>query len=280
MKENAHLPMWTDSPKTDLRITLVQDELQWANPAANRDLFSVLLAPLRDSSDLILLPEMFTSGFALDETGFDPILEYKLSKDWMLEQAGRLNSALCGSLLYVDEQGKRFNRLVFATPERDLWHYDKTHLFRMAGEHERYHAGVERKIFVYRGWRILSSICYDIRFPVFLRNRGDYDLLLCPANWPSARRTAWRTLLQARAIENLAYVAGTNRIGTDGNGLSYSGDSVVFDFRGEALIDKNRDEPFIATTKLSASKLATFREKFPAWRDADDFELKNILNPS
>lgn len=265
--------MWDKRPSSDLQISLIQSNLFWNQPDKNLNVFSGLIEPLQNKTDLVLLPEMFTSGFSLEPETIDPKESYKTTELWMLSEARKTNAAICGSVLYVGAENHRTNRMLFATPEGDLWHYDKTHLFRMGGEHERYEAGKERKVFRYRGWRILATICYDLRFPVFLRNLGDYDLMLCPANWPAARRTPWRTLLQARAIENLAYVAGVNRIGTDGNDLVYSGDSMLVSYNGEHLIDESPDQAFVKTTTLSAERLASFRRKFPAWQDADRFNL-------
>jgi len=264
--------MWQQTPDNDLTISLIQASPHWNQPKANRAMFDALIEPLTGKTDLIMLPEMFTSGFALDSNQADLGKDYSTTCDWMQNRALKSRAALCGSILYRDGT-KQFNRLLFATPEGDLWHYDKTHLFRMAGEHDRYHAGTERKVFLYKSWRILASVCYDLRFPAFLRNRGDYDLMVCVANWPSVRRTPWRGLLQARAIENLSYVAGVNRIGQDGKGLDYSGDSMVVDFKGEHVIDLPEHRAFVQTASLSASKLMGFRTQFPAWQDADDFEL-------
>lgn len=257
----------------DLKLSLVQESPLWHQPEANRELFAKHLAALAGKSELIVLPEVFTSGFSMDaDLGSDD--EYGApTSAWMLEQAKSSGSAICGSTVFLVDGGHR-NRLLFATPEGELHHYDKTHLFRMAGEHERYDAGDQRTVIEYRGWRFLLTICYDLRFPVFCRNRMDYDVLLCVANWPSARRVPWRALLQARAIENLAYVAGVNRVGVDGNNVPYCGDSLLYDFKGTALIDEPQDAVFARTETLSMADLEGFRDKFQAWKDADDFELK------
>jgi predicted amidohydrolase len=172
----------------------------------------------------------------------------------------------------VREGGAVYNRLLFATPE-GVQHYDKRHLFRMAGEHERYAPGRERVIVEWRGWRIKTEVCYDLRFPVFSRNCGDYDLLLNVANWPSARAAHWRALLRARAIENLACVVGVNRIGRDANGLSYSGDSAAIDARGQYLADL-KDRPGCETVSFSGAQLLAYREQFPTHMDADVFTLQ------
>ncbi len=264
----------------DLRITLVQTNLAWHQPEVNRTQLAAQLAPLVNSTDLIVLPEMFTSGFTQDPdrlpTSDHEDSQHSLTAEptrhWMLTQARLLNAALCGSVVYQTAEGNT-NRLLFVTPDGTCHTYDKVHLFRMAGEHKRYLAGNERKVINYKGWEILLTVCYDLRFPVFCRSRNDYDLMLCVANWPAPRRHPWRALLIARAIENLAYAAGVNRVGTDGNGLEYSGDSMLVDFKGEAMIDAPEHTPFVTTATLSAAELSRFREKFPAWQDSDDFTL-------
>jgi predicted amidohydrolase len=267
----------------DLRVTLVQGSTRWHDPAGNRDHYGSLIAPLRGRSDLVLLPETFTSGFS-NEAIHDAETMDGPTAAWMREQAARLDAAVCGSVqLRIGEgaaQGKVHNRLLFATPDGALRHYDKRHLFRYAKEHERYAPGRERITVEWRGWRICPLVCYDLRFPVFSRNRFDverpgaldYDLLLYVANWPAARAYAWTTLLRARAIENLCFVAGLNRVGTDGNGLHYAGDSAVLDFLGQPLSECG-DEEVVVTTTLLAAELQAHRERFPAMLDADAFSL-------
>ncbi len=254
----------------NLRISLVQTPLDWQQPSANRERLTSLLAPLEGQTDLIVLPEMFTTGFTMspDEVA-EPLSGPTLV--WMQQQARSLGAAICGSVV-IEDQGYR-NRLLFVTPEGEVHHYDKRHLFRMANEHEHYAAGERRSIIEYKGWRILPQVCYDLRFPVWCRNRDDYDLLLCVANWPAPRRHPWRALLLARAIENQCYVAGVNRVGVDGKGLEYSGDSLLVDFKGQALLDGPAGEPFIKTGLLNGEDLQQFRRNFPAWQDADDFTL-------
>ncbi len=258
----------------DLRISLVQPELHWQDPEANRLMFEQLLAPLSGSTDLVVLPEMFTTGFTMAPEGLaEP--EQGPTLDWMHQQSVRLGAAICGSLVTATARGF-VNRLLFVTPDGETHSYDKRHLFRMADEHQHYAPGTRRVLIEYRGWRILPTVCYDLRFPVFLRNRNDYDLMVCVANWPAARRHPWRVLLQARAIENLCYVAGVNRVGQDGKGVNYSGDSMLVDFKGVAVLDQSSGVPFVETTTLSARALAKFRAAFPAWQDADMFELSGI----
>ena len=271
----------------DLRVSLVQGATRWHDPEGNRAYYGDLIAPLHGTTDLVLLPETFTSGFSNDaidraETMDGPTVA------WMREQATALDAAVCGSVqLQVADEGEGgapgervFNRLLFATPGGDLWHYDKRHLFRYANEHQRYAAGRDRLVVDWRGWRICPMVCYDLRFPVFSRNRYDveragaldYDLLLYVANWPAARGDAWRTLLRARAMENLCFVAGLNRVGSDGNGIDYDGDSAVFDFVGRPLSECG-DMEVVATATLPGNELQAHRERFPAMLDADAFEL-------
>ena len=267
----------------DLRISLVQGATRWHDPAGNRDYYAGLMAPLRGATDLVLLPETFTSGFSNEaihnaETMEGPTVQ------WLREQARALDAAVTGSVQIRDGddplQRNVFNRLFFATPDGRIDHYDKRHLFRYAKEHERYAAGRDRITLEWKGWRICPLVCYDLRFPVYSRNRFnveqpdglDYDLLLYVANWPAARAQAWKTLLPARAIENLCYVAGLNRVGIDGNGLSYSGDSAVLDFLGTPLLAMGDGEG-VATTTLDAQTLLGHRQRFPAMLDADPYQL-------
>lgn len=259
----------------DLRVSLVQGDTRWHDPAGNRDYYAGLLAPLAGQADLVLLPETFTSGFSNEALASAETMDGP-TVAWLREQAARLGAVVSGSVQLRVGEGV-FNRMLWATPGGELRWYDKRHLFRMAREHERYAAGKEAITVELKGWRIRPLVCYDLRFPVFIRNRFeggrfDYDLLLFVANWPAARRHAWRTLLRARAIENLAYVAGVNRVGTDGNGIAYSGDSVALDFLGMPLVELDA-QPQVATTVLSGAKLAEHRERFPAQLDADRFTL-------
>ena len=263
----------------DLRVSLVQGNTLWHDPAGNRAMYGELMAPLAGQTDLIVLPETFTSGFsneAIDRAeGMDGP-----SVAWIREQSRALGAAVTGSVQIRDGEGV-FNRLLWATPDGELQVYDKRHLFRMAKEHERYAAGRERLTVELKGWRVCPLVCYDLRFPVFIRNRFDveaagrfdYDLLVFVANWPSARRYAWSTLLRARAIENLCCVAAVNRVGTDGNGIAYSGDSVLLDEIGQPLVECG-SQVQVVTARFSADALARHRERFPAQMDADLFEVR------
>ncbi|MCP1312766.1 MULTISPECIES: amidohydrolase [unclassified Halomonas] len=263
----------------ELKTSLIQCDLRWEDPRANHAHLETLLGELdgRDT-DVIVLPEMFATGFTMNSREMAQPMAQSESVAWLLEQAKARGCVMTGSVAIVDG-GEYYNRLIWATPEGEVIHYDKRHLFRMAGEHERYGMGRERRIVELKGFRILLSVCYDLRFPVWMRQQPaegehfEYDAILCVANWPAARRKPWRTLLQARAVENLAYVVGVNRVGEDAKGLGYSGDSLLVDFKGEPLIDHPANEAFIATGVLDKAELDAFREKFPAWQDADRFTL-------
>jgi omega-amidase len=264
----------------DLRVSLVQADTVWHDPAANRGQYAALMAPLRGHTDLVVLPETFTSGFSNEAIhraeGMDgPTIP------WIREQAATLGAVVTGSV-QIRAEGGVYNRLLWATPDGQLQHYDKRHLFRMAKEHERYASGRQRMTQEVKGWRVCPLVCYDLRFPVFIRNRFgvevadrfDYDLLVFVANWPSARRYAWSTLLRARAIENLCCVAAVNRVGTDGNDVDYSGDSVALDELGRPLVEFG-PQPQVATVRFSAAALMAHRARFPAQLDADRFALED-----
>jgi predicted amidohydrolase len=257
----------------NLRVSLVQTDLIWEDSAANCAQLEEKLAGLAGETDVIVLPEMFATGFSMSETGAEigrgPALQ------WMQLQANRLGVLLVGSLK-VKHQNSLYNRLYAVQPDGTYQVYDKRHLFRMADEHTHYQAGEKQVVISYLGWNIAVFICYDLRFPVWSRNLGSaYDAAIYVANWPAPRATAWRTLLQARAIENLSYVIGVNRIGTDANGLTYAGDSLLVDFKGGLLLDLASHDQ-IATAELSATELAEFRDKFPAHLDADSFSLSSL----
>ncbi|HWG10149.1 MAG TPA: amidohydrolase [Rhodanobacteraceae bacterium] len=259
-----------------LNVSLVQGATRWHDPSGNREYYGALIGPLRGSTDLVVLPETFTSGFSNEAIAQAEAMDGPTLR-WLREQAKHLDAAITGSVQLRVGDGV-YNRLLFVTPDGDARHYDKRHLFRYADEHKRYASGRERLLVQWRGWKICPLVCYDLRFPVFSRNRHDagqgfdYDLLVYVANWPSPRAYAWSTLLRARAIENLCYVAGVNRVGRDGNGHDYAGASAVLDFLGQPL-SQDSDQELVSTTTLSMAELAAHRERFPAWMDADAFTL-------
>ncbi len=258
---------------TSLRVSLVQQPLFWHDPGANRARFAELLAPLAGATDLVVLPETFTTGFSMavdtqaEEAGGETVA-------WLKGQARMLDAAVTGSVI-TRAAGQCYNRLLWVTPEGAVRHYDKRHLFRMGREHEHFTAGSAAVAFDWRGFVICPQVCYDLRFPVFSRRRPglDYDLLLYVANWPSARVSAWEALLRARAIENQAYVVGVNRTGPDGLAVAYPGASVALDFLGRPLAELG-DHASLVTVSLELEALAAFRERFPAHLDADRFTLE------
>jgi omega-amidase len=255
-----------------LRVTLVQQALAWQDPTGNRRRFETLLAPLAGATDLVLLPETFTTGFTMEvELAAEPADGPTAA--WLRRLAERLDAAVTGSVITA-EDGRYYNRLLWAQPGGELRHYDKRHLFRMAGEHERFTAGRAAWATQWRGFRICPLVCYDLRFPVFSRRRAelDYDLLVYVANWPAARAYAWQQLLCARAIENQAFVAGVNCTGPDGGGIEHRGGSRICDFLGQSLAELDA-APALHTVELDLQALRAFRERFPAHLDADRFTL-------
>ena len=252
-----------------LQVKLLQSALHWQDAEANRQAFTALLAEC-SGADLVLLPEMFSSGFSMQSADIAEPEGDTLA--WLQRQAALHQMALCGSVATRTDNGC-VNRCYFVMPDGAVHFYDKKHLFRMAGEHQAYRAGTERVVVQYRGWRLLLQVCYDLRFPVFSRSRNDYDIALYVANWPAARSHAWRTLLQARAIENQAYVLGCNRVGQDGNNIAYRGDSLIVYYLGQPLADLAPDQPGVLTAELDLTALRQYRQQFPAYLDADDFRL-------
>lgn len=252
-----------------LNVVLVQTALQWQNPAANRQQLAEQISRIQ-GADIIVLPEMFTTGFSMQSQHIAEPEGDTLG--WLQHQAQQIGAAMVGSVATRTDKGC-VNRCYFVTPEGHVTPYDKKHLFRMAGEHQAYIAGDQRVVVNWRGWRFLLQVCYDLRFPVFSRNCLDYDVVLYVANWPAARRHAWRTLLLARAIENQAFVLGCNRVGTDGNGIQYSGDSLIVDYLGQAVADQAVAQPAVLRATLDYAQLKQYRQQFPAHLDADAFVL-------
>jgi len=256
---------------SNLNITFIQTELFWESKSQNLAHFAQLINDIKEATDIIVLPEMFSTGFSMQPEKFAEHMNGETVK-WMLQQAKHKNAAVTGSII-INDDGKYFNRLIWSQPDGKIFHYDKRHLFGLSNEHEHYSAGIKKLLVEYKGWKICPLICYDLRFPVWCRNTEEYDLLLFVANWPERRNTAWKTLLQARAIENQSYVAGVNRIGNDGNNIYHSGDSSVIDPMGEVIFTQ-ADLPFVKTFMLTKERLNFVREKLPFLNDADEFSIK------
>ena len=261
----------------DLRITICQQPLHWENRKKNLDMWENLLPALKGETDLVILPEMFTTGFTMNVAALAEPL-HGPTYQWMRNMATELRAAITGSFICSEpgiESGQYFNRLVWMNPDGTSFHYDKRHLFGFAGEHWHFSSGHQRITIALKGWRICPLICYDLRFPVWSRNTPDdsYDLLLYVANWPEVRSGAWKTLLAARAHENQCYVSGVNRIGLDGEKIPYSGDSMVIGPRGEILAAIAPHEAALNTVTLNMEDLVEFRQKFQVLKDADRFTL-------
>ena len=261
----------------DLLITIVQSNLHWENIDENIKMFSQKIASVKEQTDLIVLPEMFSTGFTMNNK---PLAEKMNGRtfEWMKKTAKEKNCVLTGSLI-IEENGKYFNRLIWMRADGSFETYDKRHLFRYANEQDHYTSGKKKLIVELNGWNICPLVCYDLRFPLWSRNRfnkkgeGQYDLLLFVANWPERRNHPWKTLLMARAMENQAYVVGVNRTGDDGNNVHYSGDSAAINFKGDILSKTKADEESAETVTLSKNELVEWRKVFPAWMDADRFTV-------
>nr|WP_299386862.1 amidohydrolase [Allomuricauda sp.] len=254
----------------NLKIALVQTELAWEDPVANRALFEDKLKALEDHVDVVIFPEMFTTGFTMTPNHIQ-IEEGEKTVDWMVDLAKERGIAIVGSIVFT-EQENHFNRLVFALPDGEVRTYDKKHTFTLAGEDKVYKAGDERIIVDYKGFKICPLICYDLRFPIWARNTVNYDVLLYVANWPKPRIDAWDALLKARAIENMAYCIGVNRVGKDASGHEYSGHSAVYDVLGNRLAYSEQEE--ILGMDLHKEHIRTFRNKLKFLDDRDEFSLK------
>lgn len=256
-----------------LRVSLVQADLAWHDARANRERFARHTQPLAGRTDLIVLPEMFSTGFTMAAAQVAEPVDGPTTQ-WMRALSQRVGAVVTGSIVTRDGD-HYFNRLIWMRPDGTHATYDKRHLFRMALEHKHYAAGSRQLLVELNGWRICPLVCYDLRFPVWSRHSAahSYDVLLYVANWPERRRHAWQTLLKARAIENLSYCIGVNRVGTDGLDVTYTGDSAAHDFMGQALVPELVGES-VQTVTLDYSALKAFRSKFPAHMDADEFQLK------
>ena len=277
----------------ELRVTLIQSALLWENIEGNLHHFEEIILPFKKSTDLIVLPEMFSTGFSMKPEDLAETMDGETVK-WMKRIASEKKIILTGSVIIGQaaqsgqietDEPEYFNRLIWMLPNGEYGYYDKRHLFAYAGEDEHYTSGTKRLIASVKGWKINLLVCYDLRFPVWSRQapplreeRGlggevEYDLLIYVANWPERRIHAWKTLLQARAIENQCYVIGVNRVGNDGNDIYYSGDSMVVDPMGEVLYHKAHEED-IFTITLHREKLEEVRTKLPFWKDGDNFIIQ------
>lgn len=268
-----------------LTISTIQTTLHWENKEANRQMLEQKISSIRDKTEIVILPEMFSTGFSMKPAALAETMEGE-TVQWMKKIASEKKIILTGSII-VEENENYFNRLIWMLPNGKYGYYDKRHRFAFAGEDQYYTAGNKRLIASVKGWKINLQVCYDLRFPVWARQTSpsnslskgegeiatpEYDVLIYVANWPERRNTAWKTLLQARAIENQSYVVGVNRVGKDGNDIYHSGDSMIIDSLGEILYQK-KDEEDIFTISLNKEHLQNVREKFPFWKDADEFQI-------
>lgn len=253
----------------ELNIALIQSTLVWENPEQNRNNFSNKIDSISSDVDVVILPEMFTTGFTMSPENINTA-EGQITLDWMKKISKEKNVALIGSLPFY-ENGNYTNRLFFVEPNGNYQQYDKRHTFTLAGEDKVYKAGSKRLLVEYKGFRIYPLICYDLRFPVWARNTEDYDVLIYVANWPKPRVTAWDALLKARAIENMTYCVGVNRIGTDEAGHEYSGHSAVYDTLGEQLAFSDKET--IIYTTISKEHINLTRNKLKFLEDRDEFNL-------
>lgn len=253
-----------------MNVTLIQSDLFWENKSSNITYFTKCIDEIKEQTDLIMLPEMFSTGFTMNTKTFAEPMNGEVV-EWMKETAKRNNAAICGSLI-IEENNKFYNRFVWVDAEGKLFHYDKKHLFRMGDENNNYTSGNDRIIIDYKGFKIFPLVCYDLRFPVWMNRTKffDYDLIIIVANWPERRSLAWKTLLQARAVENQCYVAAVNRTGNDGNGMYHSGDSSIINPKGEIIFQKS-DETFVKTFSLNINDAIEWRKLFPVIEDADNF---------
>ena len=251
----------------DLTVTLIQTELHWENIPANLELFERKIDAISEKTHLIILPEMFSTGFTMNARDCAETMEDS-AVSWLMDKSRQKDTDITGSVI-IEEKGKYYNRLIWAKPDGSRFTYDKAHLFRLAGEEAVYTIGREKITVLLKGWRIRPFICYDLRFPIWTRNIVPlYDIALFLANWPEKRSAHWRLLLQARAIENQCYVIGVNRIGEDGNGYPHCGDLAVIDAQGRVMFEK-RGKSCIYAATLSHRDMEKYRKYFPVWMDAD-----------
>lgn len=258
--------------QNQLNIALVQANLAWENPEYNRTYFENEIRAISFFTDLVMLPEMFTSGFTMNPKKIAETMQGK-TVHWLKNTAKKYAIAITGSLV-IKEGSNFYNRLLFVLPNGEILYYDKKHLFTLAGEDKVYYPGTKKLIVTHKGWKICPLICYDLRFPVWSRNTKNYDLLLYVANWPKPRIQAWSKLLSARAIENVCYCAGVNRVGTDAKNNFYPGASAVYDFTGKKMLSFSNNMATTKVVSLDKTKLINFREQYPFLDNQDAFNLK------
>jgi len=258
-----------------LTVSIIQTALHWEDKSANLQMFEEKIRSIKERTEIVVLPEMFSTGFSMKPEVLAEPMDGE-TVQWMKRMSAERKVILTGSVI-IEEEGQYYNRLIWMLPNGQFGHYDKRHRFAYAGEDQHYSAGNKRLIASVNGWKVNLQVCYDLRFPVWARQHSpqEYDVLVYVANWPERRRHAWKTLLQARAIENQCYVIGVNRVGNDGNKIYHSGDSMIIDPLGDPLYHKEHSED-IFTYTLQKERLEEVRSKFPFWRDADEFR---ILNP-
>lgn len=255
--------------KQELQIAIIQADLVWENAQRNRDSFLTKISEITKPVDMFLLPEMFTTGFSMTPSSLSETMN-GVTVTWMQKVAKDKNAAVVGSII-IEEDNKFYNRMLFVHPNGKIDTYDKRHAFTLAGEDKEYATGKSLTIVDYKGWKICPLICYDLRFPVWSRNVDNYDVLIYAASWPKPRINAWKSLLKARAIENMSYCLGVNRVGVDANGYEYSGDSSAIDFLGNEMTEfcENREAILYAT--LNKDKLSELRSKLNFLSDKDTF---------
>ncbi|WP_298319757.1 amidohydrolase [uncultured Aquimarina sp.] len=257
---------------TTLNIALIQSHLAWENPIQNREVFEQKIKSIHNDTDLIVLPEMFNTGFTMNATEVAETMDGETTS-WLRKLAKEKDCAIAGSIIIKEGEGY-FNRFLFVRPDGSIEKYDKHQLFTLAKEEEVFTAGNEEVIILYKDWKIKPQVCYDLRFPVWARNTSGYDVLLYVASWPKPRVNAWDTLLKARAIENMSYCIGVNRVGLDGKGYEYSGHSAVYDVLGNSILQENPIErEAILYATLDKSHIENTRKKLPFLNDADNFQI-------
>lgn len=255
-----------------MKVSVIQFNPVWSEVRHNLDLLTPLIQQLQSKTDLVVLPEMFCTGFNMKPEE-QLIIDQEIVPGWMQSLASSCNFAITGTVM-ARSNGILYNRMYFVSPDKSLLFYDKKHLFGYGGEKDYFASGNERVVWKYKGWKIKPVICYDIRFPVWMRNDSDYDLILCSANWPERRIQHWNKLLQARAIENLSYTIGANRVGAEPTGITYTGESVFINFSGELLKSMNAQE-LICTCELNKDELLEYRNQFRFLDDRDKFEVND-----